>query len=233
MEPVDILENFYRATGVQFHNPDFLLQALTHRSYVNEHPDVPLGHNERLEFLGDAVVELVVTEFLYTEFPNKPEGEMTNYRAALVNTVMFAEVARELGLGELIRLSRGESRDESERARESILADAFEAVLGALYLDQGYDAVKQFLHAVLIPHMQEVIDRKLWKDPKSAFQEAAQEHESITPSYRTLSAEGPDHDKEFVMGAFLGREQIATGKGKSKQEAEVEAARNALKKRGW
>lgn len=232
METVDMLEKFNEITGIQFHNPDFLLQALTHRSYVNEHPEVPFGNNERLEFLGDAVVELVVTEFLYTEFPNKTEGEMTNYRAALVNTVMFAEVSRELGLNDLVQLSKGEARDNG-RARESILADVFEAVLGALYLDQGYDAVKKFLHAVLIPHMKEVIDRKLWRDPKSAFQEAAQEHKSITPSYRVLSAVGPDHDKEFFIGAFLGKEQVGSGEGKSKQEAEVAAARDALEKKGW
>ncbi|MEK7560732.1 MAG: ribonuclease III [Patescibacteria group bacterium] len=215
-----------------FQNQDFLLQALTHRSYLNENPSFRLGHNERLEFLGDAVLELIVTEALYERFPEKPEGEMTSYRAALVNADMLATVATDLGINEFLRLSRGEAKDTG-RARQYILANTFEAVVGALYLDSGYDAVKRFIHAMVLPHLDDVLARNLYKDPKSLFQEEAQERVGITPTYNVLRESGPDHDKRFVVGVFLNDELIAEGEGPSKQVAQEEAARNGLTQKGW
>ncbi len=227
-----MIEEFKEKTGVVFNDADLLAQAFTHRSYVNEHPELEYGHNERLEFLGDAVVELVVTEYLYNKYPDKPEGEMTNFRAALVNTGMFARVARENGYNDIIRLSRGEAKDEG-RARDSILADTFEAVIGALYIDQGYDATKAFIEKILVPKVGEIVSKNLWRDPKSSFQEAAQEHVGVTPTYKVLKEEGPDHSKHFVVGVYIAGKQVAEGEGLSKQEAEVKAAEKGLKEKGW
>lgn len=218
--------------SLKFNNKDLLLQALTHRSYLNEKPSFHLGNNERLEFLGDAVLELVVTEELYQRFPEKPEGEMTSFRAALVNSKMLADVSVELGINDFLLLSRGEAKDIG-RARQFILANAFEALVGAIYLDRGYDIAKEFINQILMPRLDEIISKKLYKDPKSLFQEEAQERAGITPSYDVLQEWGPDHDKHFIVGVFLGSEKVAEGEGPSKQTAQEEAARNALHFKGW
>ncbi|MEK7100061.1 MAG: ribonuclease III [Patescibacteria group bacterium] len=217
--------------GLTFRDLDLLTEALTHRSYLNEHRGVG-NHNERLEFLGDAVLELAVTHFLFMKFPNKPEGDLTAYRAALVNTYSLAASAKELGLNDLLLLSKGEAKDTG-RARDIILANAFEALLGALYLDQGYDAAEAFVAKHLYSKIDSVIATGAYQDAKSAFQEKAQDKKSTTPTYRTLSEEGPDHDKHFTVGVFLSDEKIAQGTGKSKQEAEQSAAQAALDKTGW
>lgn len=223
---------FQETIGVQFVNISLLEQALTHRSYLNENPSTKRGHNERLEFLGDAVLELIVTDYLFQEYPKKPEGELTNYRAALVNSDMLARVASELGVGEHVMLSKGEAKDKG-RARGYILANAFEAIIGAIYEDQGYDVAKGFVTKFLLPKMTDVIERKLWKDPKSAFQEAAQDKEGVTPTYKVTEETGPDHDKRFVVGVFLDKELVASGQGASKQEAELNAARAGLEVKKW
>ena len=220
------------ALGVSFTNPDIIAQALTHRSYLNENPNSRLGQNERLEFLGDAVLELVVTEELYRQFPDKPEGELTSFRAALVNSKMLSDVGVALGLNEFLLLSRGEAKDVG-RARQFILANAFEAVVGAIYLDQGYDTAKGFINRVLMPYLDEVISKKLYKDPKSLFQEEAQDRVGVTPTYEVLDEWGPDHDRHFVIGVYLGKELVAKGEGPSKQIAQEEAARGGLHERGW
>mgnify|MGYP001559477754 FL=1 len=218
--------------SLKFSSQDLLLQALTHRSYLNENPSFRTGHNERLEFLGDAVLELAVTEKLYAEFPEKPEGELTSFRAALVNSKMLADVAANIGLNEFMLLSHGEAKDTG-RARQYILANAFEALVGATYLDQGYEAVRDFIHRVVLSRLPEVMDKQLYKDPKSLFQEEAQERVSITPTYEVLREWGPDHDKHFVVGVFLGSELVAEGQGASKQQAQEEAARAGLHAKRW
>lgn len=218
--------------GVKFKNQEHLRQAVVHRSYLNEHPDFPLGHNERLEFLGDAVLELVVTEFLYRNYPN-PEGELTNWRAALVNAVMLAEVTGELEVEEHLYLSRGESKDAGSKARQYILANAFEAIVGALYLDQGMEACRGFIDAKLLVRLPYILEHQLYLDPKSRFQEAAQEKLGITPSYKVLEESGPDHARHFVVGIFLGDQLVAKGEGTSKQEAQVAAAQQAIAVKGW
>lgn len=218
--------------GVKFQNTDLLVQALVHRSYLNENREFGLAHNERLEFLGDAVLELVVTEFLFENYLN-PEGELTNWRAALVNAKMCAEVARDIEIEEYLFLSHGESKDANTKAREYILANAVEAIIGAIYLDQGWDLAKQFVTRWIIGKLPEVLENNLWMDPKSRFQESSQEIIGITPTYRVLSEEGPDHNKTFIVGVYLDHEKIAEGTGTSKQEAQVDAADNALKVKGW
>ncbi len=218
--------------GLAFKNLEYLEEALTHRSYLNEHKTAR-AHNERLEFLGDAVLELAATNFLFVRFPNKPEGDLTAYRAALVNTGSLAETAERIGLNDLLLLSKGESKDTG-RARQIILANAFEAVLGALYLDQGYAATEAFVAMHLYPKIEGVLANRTWQDAKSKFQEAAQEKKGVTPLYKTLQETGPDHDKKFTVGVFLGpQDEVARGEGKSKQEAEQDAAHNALQKTGW
>ena len=227
------LSLFEEKFSIKFNSTDLLKQALTHRSYLNENPSSVLGHNERLEFLGDAVLELVVTENLYQKFPEKPEGELTSFRAALVNSKMLADVAVEIDINDFLLLSRGEAKDMG-RARQYILANAFEALIGAIYLDQGYDTVKNFINNVLITRwLGDVLQNKLYKDPKSFFQEEAQERVGITPTYNVLREWGPDHDKHFVVGVFLGRELVAEGEGPSKQAGQEEAARLGLKAKGW
>lgn len=218
--------------SLKFNNQDLLLQALTHRSYLNENPSFRVGHNERLEFLGDAVLELIVTEELYNIFPEKPEGDLTSFRSALVNAKMLAEVAVNLDLNDYLLLSRGEAKDVG-RARQYILANTFEALIGAVYLDQKYEAAKEFIKRVLMPRLKDVIEKRLYKDPKSLFQEEAQERVGITPAYKVLNEWGPDHDKHFVVGVFLEEELVAEGEGPSKQAAQEEAARNALHIKGW
>lgn len=229
---VNNLSHLQEKLSLKFNNEDLLLQALTHRSYLNEKPTFRLGHNERLEFLGDAVLELVVTEVLYQQFPEKPEGELTSFRAALVNSRMLSEVSVDIDINDFLLLSRGEAKDMG-RARQFILANAFEALVGAIYLDQGYDTAKDFIGRVLLPRLTEVLDKKLYKDPKSLFQEEAQERVGVTPNYEVLQEWGPDHDKHFIVGVFLGEEKIAEGEGPSKQTGQEEAARNALHLKGW
>lgn len=218
--------------GLKFKNKDLLIQSLIHRSYLNENPKFRLQHNERLEFLGDAVLELIVTRYLYDNYSN-PEGELTNWRASLVNAKMLSELAYELGLNDFLFLSKGEAKDVSGKARQYILANAFEALIGAIYLDQGIEKTRVFIKKYLLVKLPHILKHKLFIDPKSRFQEAAQEKVGITPSYQVLSETGPDHAKYFKVGVFLEDELIATGKGFSKQEAQVEAAEKGLKKKGW
>lgn len=225
------LSELQNKIGVKFKNEDLLLQALTHRSYINENPSWHLDHNERLEFLGDAVLELVVTEYLYNNYPN-PEGELTNWRAALVNAVMMAKVSHKIDLNDYLLLSRGEAKDTG-RARQVILANAIEAVMGAIYLDQGYDATDKFIKQFIMPELSEILAGRLYKDAKSLFQEQAQEHVGVTPTYEVLKEWGPDHDKQFEVGVYLGSELVASGQGQSKQEAQQVAAENGLKNKGW
>lgn len=217
--------------GLSYNDYALLEEALTHRSYLNEHKDAK-SHNERLEFLGDAVLELAVTHFLYTKYPNKPEGDLTAFRAALVNTVSLAESAEKIGLNDMIMLSKGERKDTG-RARQIILANAFEALLGSLYLDQGYEAAEAFIGKHLYAKIDDVVKTRAWQDAKSRFQELAQEKRGHTPMYKTLTETGPDHDKLFTVGVFVGDEKIAEGEGKSKQEAEQAAAQAAIDKTGW
>jgi ribonuclease III len=218
--------------GLQFNDPELLRQAFTHRSYLNEHRGEVAGHNERLEFLGDAVLELIATHFLYEKYPDRTEGDLTAYRAALVNAVTCAEVAQEIGMNDFLLLSRGESKDTG-RARNILLANAFEALVGAIYLDQGYDAARKFISVHLFPKIDEIVQKRLWQDAKSALQEKAQEQEGVTPHYEVMRETGPDHDKHFVVGVFIKETLLAEGSGKSKQEAEQSAAREALDKKGW
>jgi len=218
--------------NLKFKNKDLLIQAFVHRSYLNENPDFRLPHNERLEFLGDAVLEQVVTEYLYQKYPEKSEGELTNWRAALVNAKMLAEVAKEPGLNDFLLLSRGEAK-ELGKARQYILANTFEALIGSLYLDQGYKACQNFIKKYLIKKLPKIIKAGLFKDAKSRFQEEAQERVEITPTYKVLEEWGPDHARHFIIGVFLGEELIAKGEGSSKQEAEEEAAKNGLEVKSW
>jgi ribonuclease III len=223
---------FAQKAELAFANTDLLVEALTHRSYLNEHREYTGGNNERLEFLGDAVLELAVTDFLFKKFPAKPEGELTSFRAALVNTVSLAESARALGINDFLLLSKGESKDTG-RARDVILADAFEALIGALHLDQGYAAAERFIAKHIYIKIDQVIKNRSYQDAKSRFQESAQEKRGITPVYETLSEVGPDHNKRFTVGVFVGEKEIARGEGQSKQEAEQAAAQAALDKNGW
>lgn len=217
---------------LKFKNPAILEQAMVHRSYLNENPAFYLGHNERLEFLGDAVLELVVTEYLYKTYPN-PEGELTNWRASLVNANMLASVAQQIAIEPFLYLSRGESKDEGTKARKYILANAIEALIGAIYLDKGYKASYRFIQKILFPRLHYIIEHELYKDPKSKFQEIAQEKLGITPHYKVLEERGPDHEKHFRVGVFLGDELCGEGVGTSKQEAQESAAREAVQRKGW
>lgn len=214
--------------GVKFKNIDLLSEALTHRSYLNENPKWPLPHNERLEFLGDAVLELAVTEILFNHYPSSSEGELTAIRSALVNYQMLANIAKNIELGDYIFLSRGEIKDAG-KAREVILANAFEAVLGAIYLDTNYEIAKNIIEKIVMVRLDEVIEKKLYNDPKSLLQEIIQEKLKTTPTYSVLSEKGPDHAKIFKVGVFFNGDLIAEGEGSSKQEAEVEAAKEALR----
>lgn len=229
-----MVEKLAEKIEVKFNNLDLLKQAVTHRSYLNEHRDYKLEHNERLEFLGDAVLELVVTEHLYNNYSN-PEGEMTNWRAALVCGEMLAKISKELGVEEYLMMSRGEAKDMG-RARQYLLANAFEAIVGAIYLDQkeeGYNVCREFILKQVVTKLPDIIENKLYLDPKSRFQEESQERIGTTPSYRVLEESGPDHDKKFVVGAFLGDDMVAKGEGLSKQEAQRNAAEKALEVKSW
>lgn len=223
---------FETKIGYSFKDKRLLEVAFTHRSYLNENRSPGREHNERLEFLGDAVLELAVTEFLYAKYPDKPEGDLTAYRAALVNTQSISDAATKLGMNEYLLLSRGEARDQG-RARLIILANAFEALIGALYLDSGYLAAKDFIGKQLFHKTDEVVAKRLWQDAKSRLQEISQEKLGVTPTYEMVGEVGPDHEKKFVVAAHLGSERVATGEGRSKQEAEQAAAEKALAARGW
>lgn len=229
MKDFSLLE---KKLNLKFKNKNFLIQAFVHRSYLNENPSFWLSHNERLEFLGDAVLELVVTEYLFQNYPKKPEGELTNWRAALVNAKMLAEIAKDLDFNDFLLLSRGEAK-EVGKARQYILANTLEAFIGGLYLDQGYKACQDFIDKHLIKELPQIIEKRLFKDAKSLFQEEAQERVGITPTYKVLEEWGPDHAKRFIIGVFLREELVAKGEGSSKQEAEVQAAKNALETKGW
>jgi ribonuclease-3 len=229
MKDFSILE---KRLGCTFKDKDLLRQALVHRSYLNENPGFALPHNERLEFLGDAVLELVVTEYLYQKYPN-PEGELTNWRAALVNAVMLSGIAGNLGLDDYLYLSRGEAKDVGTKARQFILANALEAVIGAIYLDQGMVEAAKFIHREVLVKLPEVLEHKLYMDPKSRFQELAQDKYGVTPHYSVLDEQGPDHAKLFRVGLYIGEELVAEGIGSSKQEAQVAAAEAGLKVKHW
>lgn len=225
------LSKFEKGVGVTFKDKNLLREAFTHRSYLNENPGTG-KHNERLEFLGDAVLELVVTDYLFQKYSNRTEGELTSYRAALVNAVTLSEVAEDLGMNDYLLLSRGESKDQG-KARAIILANAYEALVGAIYIDGGYKVANEFVHKSLLPRVDEVVSKKLWLDAKSFFQEKAQEERGVTPAYRILNESGPDHNKKFTVGLYLRDELIVKGEGSSKQEAEVDAATRGLSKMGW
>lgn len=215
-----------------FTNQDLLRQALVHRSYLNENPDFPLGHNERLEYLGDAVLELVVSEYLYHTYPN-PEGDLTNWRASLVNAKALSDVAKDLHLDDWLFMSRGEAKDKQSKARQNIHANAIESLIGAMYLDGGIEPAKQFITKRIISRLTTILADQLYVDPKSKFQEMSQSVFGITPNYKVLREWGPDHEKHFEVAVVLGNEQIAIGQGASKQEAQVDAAANGLKVKGW
>lgn len=223
---------FEKKMSVSFKNKNLLKQAFIHRSYLNENPKVGIHHNERLEFLGDAVLELITTNYLYKNYPDKNEGDLTSYRAALVNAVTLSEVAQNIGMNDFLLLSKGEAKDTG-KARQDILANTFESFLGALYLDQGYEKSEKFVGKVLFPLMEDILKKGSWRDSKSVFQEKAQEIFGVTPVYKVTAESGPDHDKKFTVGVFLSKDLIIEGSGKSKQEAEQKAATAALKKKGW
>jgi len=226
------IKELEKLLGVTFNDKKILLSAITHRSYLNEHREADWEHNERLEFLGDAVLELVVTDYLFHKYPNKPEGELTAVRAALVNTVSLSGAAEKLGVNDYLLMSKGEAKDVG-RARQYILANSFEACIGAIYLDQGYEVAQKFIADRLFYKTEEIVEKRLWQDPKSRFQELAQDQVSITPTYETLSQEGPDHDRIFTVGVYLKKELVAKGQGRSKQEAEQQAAEHAIAAKGW
>lgn len=213
-----------------FDNIDLLITAFTHRSYLNEHKKTAQSHNERLEFLGDAVLELVVTEYLYKNY-DEPEGVLTNWRSALVRTESISAAAARQDFEPLLRLSRGERRG-SERARQQILANAYESVVGALYLEKGYDKAKEFIEKSLLNTLEEILASGAWLDPKSRLQEVVQSKDGFTPVYRVIEESGPDHDKTFIVGVFVNNELKGQGTGPSKQSAQVAAASAALKAYG-
>ncbi len=225
--------DFEKKIKVVFKNKKILEQAFTHRSYINENGGATsLFHNERLEFLGDAVLELIVTDFLYKKYPQYTEGELTALRSALVNAIIISEIASKIGMNDYLLLSKGEAKDYG-KARVYILANTYEALVGAMYIDQGYDITNKFITKTLLPKTEEIVNKKLWRDAKSLVQEKAQEFVSVTPAYKVLHQTGPDHDKHFTVGIYFGEKLIAEGKGKSKQEAEQSAAMAALKVKNW
>ncbi len=229
MKDFSLLE---KKLGLKFKSKELLTQAFVHRSYLNENPKSGMEHNERLEFLGDAVLELSITEYLYKTYPDKAEGELTNWRAALVNAKMLTSMAEEMGFNDFLLLSRGEMK-ELGKARQYILANTFEAFIGALYLDQGYETVDALIAKYLLKKLPDIIENKLYKDAKSYFQEQAQEKVGVTPMYKVVEEWGPDHQKKFKVGVFLGQDLVAEGEGYSKQEAEEEAAKEGLIKKSW
>ena len=223
---------FEEISGITFKNKELLKRAFTHRSYLNENRSLESSHNERLEFLGDAVLELMITEYLYDKYPDSNEGDLTAYRASLVNAITLSEAAQKIHVNDFLLLSKGEAKDTG-KARQYILANTMEAIIGAIYLDQGYDASKYFISKNLFHLIDKIIEDKSWIDAKSKFQEKAQENEGTTPLYKSLKEEGPDHDKKFTIGVYLDKIKVAEGIGKSKQEAEQEAAKKALEIKEW
>ena len=213
--------------GFEFKDPELIVTAFTHRSYVNEHKGTVHDHNERLEFLGDAILELVTSDFLYRNY-DEPEGVMTALRSSMVCTDSIGESGYELGYEPLVRLSHGE-RNGSDRAHKVIMADCFEALIGAIYIDQGYETAKAFIYKHIIVKIDEIIEEGLWRDPKSYLQEMTQRLDGVTPAYRTLKQDGPDHDRRFEIGLYVDGELVATGAGHSKQEAQTAAAKAAVK----
>ena len=228
------MKEFLDKNKIEYKNINLYEQAAVHRSFINENPRFELGHNERLEFLGDAVLELIVTDFLYVKYPHHAEGDMTSYRSALVNANTLSEVALNLNLNDYLKLSRGEAKEvEITRARMSILADTYEALLGAMYMDIGYDACRKWVTKTLLINTEEIIRGGNYKDSKSHVQEKSQEKLQITPTYKIINESGPDHDKVFIVGIYFDEKEIAKGEGKSKQLGEVDAAKNAITKMGW
>ena len=223
---------FEKKTNIIFNDKRLLEQAFIHRSYINENTGSRLSHNERLEFLGDAVLELIVTDYLYDKYPDRDEGDLTAYRSALVNATIIGEVAMSLGMNEYLLLSKGESKDIG-KARGYILANTYEAYVGSVYLDRGYNVAQDFIAKTLFNKIDTIVAKKLWRDAKSLVQEKSQEYLSVTPAYKVLNEIGLDHDKHFTIGIFFGSDLIAEGKGKSKQEAEQDAARKALEIKEW
>jgi ribonuclease-3 len=232
MEQAQLLK-LQKNLGIVFKNVNLLRQAMVHRSYINEHPDFKTGHNERLEFLGDAVLEIIVTEYLFLNFVDVPEGDLTNWRASLVNAKMLYEIAQELKIEDALYLSKGESKDKNKKSRQFILANAVEAIIGAIYLDQGIEVSKEFVLKNIVCKLDGILENRLYLDPKSRFQEKAQEMRGITPHYQILDQVGPDHAKTFTVGLYLGDELVTTGEGSSKQEAQVAAAAQGLKQLNW
>jgi len=220
------IEEFAKKINIKFKNEKLMRQVFVHRSYLNENIGFDLDHNERLEFLGDAVLELVVTEYLFKKFDN-PEGELTNLRSALVKGSMLSEIARELEIEKYLYLSRGEAKSQG-KSRELILANTLEALIGAVYLDQGYDITAEFIKKYLINHLNKIIDQKLYLDPKSHLQELSQEQLGVTPNYRVISEHGPDHAKSFTVGCYIDEKLVGEGSGSSKQSAELAAASSGL-----
>jgi len=229
MKDFSILE---KKLKVKFKNKDLLTQAFTHRSYLNENPNFGISNNERLEFLGDAVLELAVTEYLFIKYPQKPEGELTSWRASLVNAKILSRIAQESEFNDFLLLSKGESK-ETGKARQYILANTFEAFVGSLYLDQGYKPCQKFIGKYVIKELPAILESRLYRDAKSSFQEEAQEKTGITPTYKVIKDWGPDHAKHFIIGVFLKEQLVAEGQGSSKQEAEEAAARRALEIKHW
>lgn len=229
MQDISSLE---KIISLKFKEPKLLQQALVHRSYLNENPSFELDHNERLEFLGDAVLELIVTEHLYNHYPN-PEGELTNWRASLVNANNLALVGKDLGLEDYLYLSKGESKDKNTKARAYILANTIEALIGAIYIDHGYKASAKFVTKFVLEKLPYILEHKLYLDAKTKFQEAAQEKVGVTPTYNVIKENGPDHNKHFTVGVYVSGELVAEGAGTSKQEAETAAAEAGLKAKGW
>lgn len=223
---------FEQASGIVFKNKNLLREAFTHRSFLNESKEKGLAHNERLEFLGDAVLELVATDYLFRKYPNETEGDLTAYRSGLVNANTLSDVALKLNLGDFLLLSKGEAKDKG-KARQYILANTIEAVLGAIYLDQGYEVAEQFIAKNVLPLIDEIVEKGLWQDAKSSFQEKAQDVYGVTPTYKVQEEIGPDHDKQFRVGVYLENEMIADGIGRSKQEAEQAAAKKGLLEHSW
>jgi ribonuclease-3 len=228
-EQIDAYKDFAKEKlGFSFKNIDLLITALTHRSYVNEHKSSATEHNERLEFLGDAVLELVTSDFLFKNY-DQPEGIMTSWRAALVNTEANAAAGEHLGYGDLVRLSKGE-KNGSARAHHVIMADCYEAIIGAIYMDQGYKAAEKFIYDNSLIRIDEILETESWRDSKSFLQELVQKIEGTTPQYKVMKEEGPDHDKSFTLGVYINGHLKATGVGHSKQEAQVKAAGEAIRK---
>ena len=223
---------FEELIDVKFKDKDLLKRAFTHRSFLNENKKLKGGHNERLEFLGDAVLELIITHYLYEKYPDKNEGDLTSIRSALVNAQTCAEVAKKININDYLLLSRGEMKDVG-RARQYILANALEAIIGAIYIDSGYEKACDFILEHIAPMTEQIVREELWADAKSKFQEKAQDIEGVTPSYKTVKEMGPDHDKKFTVAVFIGNTVVAEGEGDSKQDAEQSAARNALREKGW